>query len=131
MKPIFRGRISKNALIMGTEWTDHLFTLEDQEVDVTIEKHRSLRSTNQNRYYWGVIVKMLSHETGYSSGEMHEILKGKFLSEEIKIGNDTIRYSKSTTDLKTSEFEELMTQIREWASVELNCYIPEPNEIEY
>jgi len=78
-----------------------------------------------------VVVKMLSEETGYSKGEMHEVLKGRFLGQETRIGDETIFYTKDTSSLKTTEFEEYLSDIREWASVELNCYIPEPNEIEY
>jgi len=130
MKPIFRGTISHNKLVMGADFTDHLFTLEGCDIDLSVEKHKNTRSQNQSRYYFGVIVKMLSDELGYTKGETHEILKGKFLSEEVKVGNEIIRYAKSTTDLKTNTFEDLMTDIREWASAELNIFLPLPNEIE-
>lgn len=116
---------------MGADWIDTLYALEGQDVDVTIEKHRTKRSINQNNYYWGVVVRMIADETGYTLDESHEIIKGKFLATEVKVGNEIIRYSKSTTGLKTNEFEDLMTQIREWASVTLNCFIPEPNEVNY
>ena len=131
MKPLFRGSVKHNRLVMGQDYIDCLFALEGQDIDLTIEKHRSTRSVNQSRYYFGVIVKMLSDELGYTKGEIHEILKGKFLSDEIRVGNETIRYSKSTADLKTDAFENLMTDIREWASAELNIFLPLPNQIEY
>ena len=131
MKPIFRGSVSKGNLIMGEDYIDYLFTLEGQDVDLTIEKHRSSRSINQNAYYWSVCVRMIADETGYTTDETHEILKGKFLAVEARVGNEIIRYSRSTTGLKTNEFEDLMTQIREWASVTLNCLIPQPREVTY
>ncbi len=37
-------------------------------------------------------------------------------------------YARSTTELDTKSFEEYMTQVREWASIEISCWIPEPNE---
>ena len=130
MRTLFRGSVKKGMLVMGSDWIDTLYALEGQDIDVTIEKHRSTRSGNQNRYYFGVIVKMLSEETGYSKGEMHEVLKGRFLGQETKIGNETVFYTKDTSSLKTTEFEEYLSDIREWASVELGCYLPTPNEVD-
>ena len=131
MRTIFRGSVNKGQLVMGADYIDTLAMLEGQDIDLTIEKHRSSRSINQNAYYWSVVVRMIADETGYTTDETHEILKGKFLATEVKVGNEIIRYSRSTTGLKTNEFEDLMTQIREWASVTLNCLIPQPNEIDY
>ena len=131
MKPLFRGSVKHNRLVMGQDYIDCLFALEGQDIDLTIEKHRNNRSTRQNKYFYGVIVKMLSDELGYTKDEMADIVKGKFLSEEIKVGNDIIRYTKSSTLLNTLDFESLMTDIREWASAELNIFLPLPNQIEY
>jgi len=131
MKKVFRGTVSKGQLVMGSDYTDHLFTLEESDVDVTVCKHKTIRSLNQNAYYWKIVVGMVSQETGYSLDEAHEILKGKFLSEEIKLGDEVIRYAKSTTMLTTDIFETLMTEIREWASVTLNIMIPQPHEVIY
>ena len=131
MKTIFRGIVTRAKLELGLDFENHLHALEGEDIDCTVEKHRSTRSLNQNAYYWKVIVGMLSDELGYSKDEMHEILKGKFLSEEVKVGDEIIRYAKSTASLKTNTFEDLMTDIREWASATLNIMIAQPNEIEY
>lgn len=93
---------------------------------------RKDRSNNQNRYYWGVVVKLLSEHTGFNEDEMHEVLKYKFLTEKkilsTKKGWEDVSISTSTTRLTTKQFEEFMTKVRQWASIELDCYIPEPNE---
>jgi dihydroorotate dehydrogenase len=91
------------------------------------------RSNNQNRYYHGVVVKTLSEHTGFTSDEMHEVLKHKFLKTYLHVVNkkgsvEEVQISKSTKDLNTKEFEDYMTKVREWASIELGCWIPEPNE---
>ena len=68
-----------------------------------------IRSTPENRYYWGVPIKILSDELGYTRSEIHEVLKAMFLSDVIhlktkdKIKEVTI--VKSTADLKTVENE--------------------------
>lgn len=90
------------------------------------------RSNPQNSYYWGCVVQILSDELGYTPNEVHEIIKHKFLTEKkIVIRRKTeipLNFSKSTTQLDTKEFEELMSKVRQWASIELGIYIQEPNE---
>lgn len=90
------------------------------------------RSTSQNKYYFGVVLKILSEYTGFTSDEMHEIIKHNFLKTikiiDTKDGYKEFESSKSTRNLSTVEFENLMTDIRQWASIDLACYIPEPNE---
>jgi len=88
------------------------------------------RSNSQNRYYWGVVVKMLSEYTGFTDEEIHEILKHHFLSVN-KTFNDMIFYiPQSTTSLTTAQMEDYLTKVRRWAAAELGCSIPEPNEVE-
>lgn len=100
--------------------------LKKGEYLLTIKKRVKQRSLNENSYYHGVIVKILSDHTGYTPKEMHECLKLKFLSEEdARTGLVRLR---STSDLSTVEFEQFCVDIRQWSSLELGCYIPLPNE---
>ncbi len=91
------------------------------------------RSTPQNRYYWGCVIQTLSDELGYTRDEMHDVIKHKFLKEHRIIkGREgkavELEVSGSTAKLDTKQFEDLMSQIRMWASRDLNVYIKEPNE---
>lgn len=92
-----------------------------------------MRSLPQQRYYFGVIVKILSEHMGYTILETHEIMKAMFLSEikivTTKAGAKEVKIVKSTTEITTIEAEEYYSQIRIWASAELGCWIPEPNEV--
>ena len=92
------------------------------------------RSEPENRYYWGVVVTILRNELGeHSKYVVHEMLKSMFLKEihhiETVHGVKEIEAPKSTTELSTAEFEDYLTSIRQWASMELGIFIPEPNEI--
>lgn len=93
------------------------------------------RSTQENRYYFGVVVKALSELTGFNPDEMHEILKHKFLKKSVWITNiekgtvEEVVITQSTTELTTVEFENYLAKIRQWAGEELNCPIPLPNEV--
>ena len=75
------------------------------------------RSSPQNRYFHGVVLPILADHTGYTDDEMKAICKWKF-----KI--------KSTSELSTAEFEQFCSNIRQWASLELSAWVPEPNETE-
>jgi len=130
MKYILKGKVYQGKLQMSDDFDTQVALLEGQEVSVTIEKYRNKRSINQNNYYWGVVVKLISEETGYSLHETHDILRGKFLGKTKKIGTETIHYSRSSASLNTKEMEQYLSDIREWASIILNCYVPEPNEVE-
>lgn len=103
----------------------------DQVIILTISKDKNLRSNNQNRYYWGVVVVMISDEIGYFPEEVHGMLTDKFLGYNISVKEQDYRTTTSTTRLNTTEFEDYLSKIRAWASMELSLYIPEPNEIEF
>lgn len=100
----------------------HLFVAVEK---ITVEKARSIK---QNSYYWGVVIKILSTDIGYSPKEMHEALKWQFLSYENVAG---LRTCMSTTDLSTIEFELFLEQIRRWASMFHGIVIPEPNQVKF
>jgi len=90
------------------------------------------RSKNQNDYYFGVLVKFISEETGYTPEETHDILKSMFNYKrktiETKEGFNEVLVVKSTTGLTTVEFEEYQSKIRQWASMSLGLFLPVPNE---
>ena len=87
-------------------------------------KPKKNRSGQQNRYYWGVVCKLVSDHTGYTPEESHQIMAEMFLSYE-KEGKV---FTRSTTKLRTADFEIYMEQCRRWAAMELRIYLPLPNE---
>ena len=131
MKAIHRGIVEHGRVKFFDQikWFEQLNSLAGQIVEVTIGKQRKKRSLNQNGYYHGVVVEILGRHLGYTPDEMHHALRGEFL----KIPGDyVLPKSRSTTDLSTVEFEDYLTQIREWAAqLPSPCYIPLPNEVEY
>lgn len=92
---------------------------------INIEKAKQIRSLQQNKYYWGVVVKILSQHTGYTSDETHQELARMFLKYE----NNGKLFVRSTTKLNTAEFEKFTEECRQWAASEMSVHIPLPNEI--
>ncbi len=104
----------------------------DGPVEIEIKPYKYIRSNEQNRYYWGVVVRLISEHTGFTDNEVHEILKHIHLVKRLFIKtnskDDNVWITRSTRDLKTSEMEEYLSKCRMWASTELGVFIPEPNE---
>jgi hypothetical protein len=100
---------------------------EGVEAEMVLRKPRKQRSTPQNAYYWGVIIKMISDHTGEEPDRIHGALASMFLKVYDWMGKERI---KSTTELSTVEFEKYAESCRQWASIALEMYIPLPNEAE-
>jgi len=124
-----KGKVKFNNLEL---FNQELRNYEGKEAYITIKPYRKNRSDNQNRYYWGVVVKILSDELGFEPDEMHEVLKQKFLTREtLRIGKEDFIIAKPTHNRSTQEFEEYLSHIRTWASTEMSILIPLPNDVEY
>ena len=95
-------------------------------------KKRATRSLQANAYYWGVIVDLLSEHTGYTPDEMHEFLKAKFVPKKLAVqdGNgvivDELVIGGSTAKMNVNQFYEYCAGIKEWAAMELDVFIPDP-----
>ena len=104
------------------------------KVVLTIEPFRRKRSSQQNRYYFGVVIEhvregLLEKGHEYTPIEVHEAMKWKFLrAHEDNVEVPTVR---STTTLTTKEFEDFCENIRRWASEYLGKVIPEPGQEEW
>jgi hypothetical protein len=129
------GEVIDKRLVLRNESTfnEQLGQLKGS-VEVTVEKARSRRSLNQNAYYWGVVVKMISDELGYTPEEVHEVLKEKFNPKDLALmayDNQTIeqvRIGVSTANLGKLDFCAYIERIQRWASEFLHLNIPDPNQ---
>lgn len=102
--------------------------LKPMPYELQIKKESKGRSLNQNSYYWGVVIDILSKETGFYPDEMHDVLKRKFNPKNKELAGESITVGGTTKKFTTIEMESYLEQIRSWAITELNIYIPLPNE---
>jgi hypothetical protein len=105
----------------------------DWQLEISVRRLRANRSIQQSRYYWGVVVEMLSEYTGFTPDEMHEWLKMKFIPKKLAVcdGNGEVDgefvVGGSTRKMTTTQFEDYMRTIREWAAEKLDVVIPDPD----
>ena len=129
MDIVFVAKVDKENLVFNdpSRFREYLRSLDGQVVDVIVRKPKKPRSNNQNAYMWAVPYQLLSETTGYTPNEIHDALRMLFLLDRSR----KIPTLRSTTELSTVEMEDYLSKIRIWASQELNCYIPEPNEVNF
>jgi len=111
-------------------------SFEGKEVLISFDKVGKKRSSNQNAYYWGVLIPLMSLGAKDYWGEIwtqkkaHEHLKNKFVFTEsvnIKTGEIT-QTPKSTTELTTTDWEIFTTKIRIYLLNDFDIDAPLPNE---
>lgn len=122
----FFGTIT-NGKFEVLEYIKQLAKYNGKKVVVEIKLDKPKRSNDQNEYYWLIVVGLISEHIGYTPNEVHEILKQEFLGKELKLGKNSYTIA-TTTKENTIEFEQYLSNIRQWASIELGIYIPLPRE---
>lgn len=133
MYPIFFADITQGKIKFEhgqrNEFDLYLRTLEGAHVEIIVRKWCKRRSNQENRYYWGVIIKLCAEHFGYDADEMHEAFKYKFLFVPAEKENDLPR-CQSTARLNTVVFEDYLERIRNFMLIEHEFKIPLPNEVE-
>jgi len=128
---VFVGSVKDGKLILDLpgNFNRYLITLEGKRVSCEVKKFRKKRTDQQNKYYFGVIVNILSKQLGYEPEEIHLMLRERFLRIHDEKHPDFV-IAKSTTKLNTQEFNEYIEAIQRWAAQELKIYIPDPQTID-
>lgn len=121
-----QGKLQKN---ISLNIAKDLNSFEGKRVKIIIEKLKSQRSLQQNKYWWACVT-ILSNELGYTKEEMHEILKFKFLKREkvIERNGEVLEYIESTAKLSKGDFSDVTSEMIRWASQSLSIILPIPNE---
>lgn len=115
-------------------WKEHCDQLPDGRYLLTI-KSTKRRSSDQNDYYWGVVVPLVydglkgaGFDAVRNKEDAHEIMKSLFLKVVEEKNGIKIERVGSTTELTTIGFSEYLLHIFTWALDYLNITIPEPNQ---
>ena len=74
------------------------------------------RNNAQNRYYRGVVLKIITEETGEEAEDLHDFFKKRFLLDEGE---------PSTTEKNKSDFAWFVDKVKDYALQELCITIPD------
>ena len=112
-----------------------------KEFECVFRKKKKTRSSEQNRYYWGVVVRMvcegfqaLGNPVNPDNNEdielTHEYLKRRFLQpiQVADVNGEVHELGYTTTNLTTSQMMDYIAQVQQFAAEFLNTVIPDPGE---
>lgn len=111
------------------KFRDECLQLNAKKGYLTIHRERKQKSNQQNKYYWSVVIPILSDHLGYEKEEMHSALSYHFLRVKKK-GLVFVR-STQLNDWKTAEWEAYMDKIKRWAADTFGVEILDPNQVDY
>jgi len=98
------------------------------------QKIYPLRSLKSNAYYWGIVLKYISDESGHTQDECHKEYKNKYnFRYDIEYNPQTNNYEwimgvASTTILDEKEIWDYIFKVRVDGELEHHIVIPLPNE---
>lgn len=98
---------------------------------VYVSLERETRSSNLNKYYFGVVIKLICEYTGEDSESVHLFLKKKFLPIFFRdrYRREELIYGGGTSRLTNKQFQEYIEKVCAFAGEFFGIYIPQPNEI--
>jgi hypothetical protein len=131
------GHFDRNGKLQCESFTKELRALKEKGVPVvlTCAEFKEKRSSQANRYYWGICVELIHRALNEGGIEIsregtHELLRVRFLSVDHPIGTDGefVTRVRSTTELDKEEFGAYIERCVQFASEYLNVVIPPPGE---
>jgi hypothetical protein len=137
MKIEYLGYIEggKLHIMRRKQFNEEIRHTKDMDVSIVVKK-RGKRSSQQNRYYFGVLIdeirrELLRRGTRATAEEVHEALKLKFNPHRevnTETGQVLLEIGQTTTDMNREEFGQYLERIIEWAAESLEITIPSPGE---
>ena len=117
------------------DFSQYLKTLKG-DIAIIVEPWKKTTSNPQFAYYYAVPVRLIADHTGFTKDEVDVVLRNKFLSLPISVPVKDgeclmVRKVLSKTSVNTAQFEEFLTEVRNWAIADLGIVIPLPNEVDY
>jgi len=109
--------------------------LKDGSYLISIENSKK-RTSPQNKYYWSGVIPLVKDgliDVGYreitSNEQVHDLMKFMFLKKQIanEETGEVIETIGSTTKLTTTEFNDYIDRIAQFAAEMLGVVIPPPN----
>jgi hypothetical protein len=99
---------------------------------VSVEKAKSVRSQQQNRYLWGCCyAAFMPHLPGWDAEDVHEYMLGEHFGWEVVegFGKKRMRPIKRSSKLSKAEFADFVDFIQR-KGAEMGIFVPDPETTE-
>ena len=114
-------------------------SFKGKNIKIVVEEDKPTASNPQIKYYFGVVVKLIQEhflESGVkrTQAQIDETLRDNFLFEEEadfvtgEIVHKKMRLNSREIKVTTTRMMEFFADVQQWASQEMDLYIPDPNE---
>jgi hypothetical protein len=101
----------------------------DGVVVVEVKLQRPQRSSQQNRFWHGVVIPLFAEHCGYDLLEMKDVLALRLIPKEVTDMNGERQLVPGhTADLNVKDFNDLIERAQRLGA-ELGIYVPDPNEV--
>lgn len=103
---------------------------EGAHVRIRVDVERPSRSSQQNRFWHGIVVKAFAEHCGEEFDDMKDILALHLLPKEVTdmTTGEVIKVPGHTSDLNTKEFNDLIERAQRLGA-EMGIDIPNPGEV--
>lgn len=133
----FTGTIKNGKFIADNlkAWISHIATLEGSVIEVRVSKERQNKSSQANRYYWGVVIecarKGMEEMTGeqWHPEEAHDLLKQYCNAKELKAGLSSVKVGKTTKGMSKEEFALYIDRCVQWIYNTFNIVVPSSDDV--
>ena len=115
-------------------WLTYLSQLEGKDVEVRIGKEAKSKSTQANRYYFGVVVAHVVaalealQGVPFTTEEAHDVLKSYCNAKEVTTNKGIINAPRTTKGMTNEEFIAYVDRCIKWAAEYLSIDIPDSQD---
>lgn len=95
---------------------------EGQRISATFSDDAK-RSNQYSRFYWGVVLKLISEHTGDDTASLHEYFKKRF-NPIVVMGEEV---GGSTAGMNPERFDQFVKDVRHFALMNLEVHTPDPD----
>jgi len=127
----FTGTVTKGRVVFDQpqRWTGVVARFEGKRVEVKVQQERHVRTSQQNRFYWAVVVPIFGEWTGEEKDDAHETLKTIHLMVDTVLPTgELVRKPGSTAKLSTVEFAAYVERVCTWLAQQ-GVYVPPPGVV--
>ena len=129
MKLLHKGIVKDHKLVFDNPeaFTVAKTLLEGKRFELTMEKESIRRTTQQNKYMFGVVYKVIADYTGHDVDQIHANMKRLFASTLDEKG---LIITEETHRMDTVRMTKYIEDIRRWGAEFLGLDIPDANSVE-